>query len=100
MALPKENVKKAIDVLERVAGQKLDRLQIINRRLTDEDRAVTGKIVLYDEKHDGGWENVCLNIKYMTAEQKKLWNQSKGEVKGNSNFCDAGDNGLTMIGYF
>ncbi|HVW97522.1 MAG TPA: hypothetical protein VHA56_16230 [Mucilaginibacter sp.] len=99
MALPKENVRIAIDVLRKVAGTSVPTVEIDGRGLTDEDRALTDFIILYDEKFDGGWENVALNIKNMTKKQRDRWHELKGLVKGNTNFLSSGQNGLTMIGY-
>ncbi|SEC66251.1 hypothetical protein SAMN04489761_3433 [Tenacibaculum sp. MAR_2009_124] len=59
------------------------------------------KIILcYDKKSDGGYENVFINIKDISEDQKEYFNTRKNEI-GNSSFLKEPDeNNLTALGWF
>ena len=95
MALPKENVYKAKEILAAVAGFK----KPITGNFNKDDPYETGKILLYDRKYDGGWENVILNVHNITPAQLELFNKRKSEVRGNTSFVSKYPDGITRIGW-
>ncbi|QKX07775.1 hypothetical protein HN014_22510 (plasmid) [Aquimarina sp. TRL1] len=57
-------------------------------------------ILCYDRKSDGGYENVFVNVKNISEDQKNHFNTRKKEI-GNSSFLkDPDENNITTLGWF
>ncbi len=55
-------------------------------------------IMGWDKKYDGSWENIFTDIKNMTNDQMKIWEQKKRTI-GNTPFVQTKENGYTRIGW-
>jgi hypothetical protein len=93
MALPGENVKIALSVLQDIFGK----LPYVNYDQKNEFQ--TGAILLASRIQDG-YEGIYLNVKNITPEQLAEFNRRRTEVNGNSSFVDRGPDDITAIGWF
>ncbi|MGZ3867364.1 MAG: hypothetical protein ACXVC2_12680 [Bacteroidia bacterium] len=61
------------------------------------------KILGFDKKSDGGYENVFMNVRNISEQQLEIWERRKGEI-GNSPFSDtksiSGDPNVRTLGWF
>ncbi|MFI5141931.1 MAG: hypothetical protein ACHQII_06205 [Bacteroidia bacterium] len=96
MALCKQAVEKAWYVLNTI-NPKANNSFICPHDKHDEFK--TDTIIGIDKKSDGGWENVFMNVKDITAEQLEIFEARKKEVPNSSFIKDEGD-GITCIGWF
>jgi len=86
-------------LLKRVAGVPLAKIEVDYGALSQEHKEMENTIILYGKCSDGGWENVAMNIVNITDEQRKLWEEGKNEIKGNTNFCHTEPDHLTSLGW-
>ena len=93
MALPGENVKIALNVLQDIFGN----LPYVTYDPKNEFQ--TGAILLASRIQDG-YEGIYLNVENITNDQLAEFNRRKMEVRGNSSFVDKGPNNITAIGWF
>ncbi len=96
MALSKNSVKKAADLLKKI-NPKIKKANVIQA----DDVWQTDIVIGHDKKKDGGYETVFTNIKDIEPEQITAFNSLAGSTISNTSFVDpANENGITRIGFY
>jgi hypothetical protein len=97
MALHRDEVAKAIALLKEInnGSSAWEDVSETSRR----NNIVPGKMVFQDEKSDGGWEAIDLDIENITPEQMSIWEAGKGKIH-NSSFIQKHPGNVTRIGFF
>lgn len=94
MALPKSEVAKAIAIFRMIEPGAPKKEWV---RGCDEDELHW--IIMQDEKYDGGYEALVINIQDITEAQVKIWNDNRKSVH-NTSYEKRLPNNVTRLGFF
>lgn len=99
MALSKDSVKKAIEILKQVypGYQAIGKFSDVT--LYKEFPVIPGIIVCLDEKTDGGFENVYIDIKYIDESTLEKFHELKKQIRNSPIEREHGES-ITRIGWF
>jgi len=98
MALSKQSVQQAKKILKIISPNAAILEIEIYRSYEKKKYEEVGYIYLLDEKADGGFENVFINIEDMNEVQREIWENHKNDVP---NSCiDRTTGNVTCIGWF
>ncbi|MVT11362.1 hypothetical protein [Chitinophaga tropicalis] len=66
----------------------------------DEDAVRTGHVFGVDRKYDDGWENVFIQLREFTPQQKEIWEKGIDTVPYSSFVHEPNQHGVWQIGFF
>ena len=96
MALSKTSVQKAWEILNEI--NPLANNSFVAEH--DENNKYQENMILgFGRKEDGGWENIFMNIRHITVEQRGLFEDLRHKIS-NTSFIDDMEYGYTRLGWF
>jgi hypothetical protein len=97
MALHRNEVQKAFNLFTNICSN----LKFFEVQQRDEKNQYDENLMIgQGHKQDDGWESVFVNIRDITPEQMKIWEEGKVRIR-NSSFTHEGTHpGITRLGFF
>lgn len=101
MALHKTAVQKALylfrDILQ-AEGKSIN--SFIREYDKEVDQLTVGVVLGYGRKYDDGWENLFIQLKDFTPEQRRIWEEGKDKIPNSYWEPEQNEHGVWQIGFF
>lgn len=101
MALHKTAVNKAWYLFRDIlAAEGMSINSFIREYDKEVDQLTVGVVLGAGRKSDDGWENLFIQLKYFTLEQRRIWDEGKDKIPNSHWVPEQNEHGVWQIGFF